>query len=512
MPQKPRGRGKSDEAPKKRHAGPRAEGEKSDEIADLAAAHWGADATSTTYSEEVVERLYSTYLASGKGGRAHAMKLQRLEMSGYLENYLWKHFDAATASWTHVMSAAALVNVKFREAVPAWACFRADPEKFAALFGRVLELPAGKEMDYGERAAHTLFFVHAFASLEDEMVRAQALKLVSLPMWSRLGAKDLAAQLASQPQLARPWKFLQKKWGKEAKLDAPPAASRHERDFIPDLLQGFVAALAEAADDDEAAEDDGAGAARVAYLERSLELFIDLMAQLPTRRFFHAVLADAHLVVLASPALCPFAARGGKRAALFNLLHRLLEYYERFEVDDHRGTPVSEADAKASRSDALQALQRAAFAQDGLREFALSNLSAVDSPAQLRLHFGRLAPAQLGALCEGLGLLHSAADGEAKGKAFLVGMLVHRYQRRDVQQESLARLPLYPDEVTPWDEAVVPPEDFVGDGCLALPKLNLQVTGRHTATATASASTTASTASDSPPLPPSCSSSRSTTT
>ena len=132
------------------------------EIADLAAAHWGADATST-YSEEVVERLYSTYLASGKGGRAHAMKLQRLEMSGYLENYLWKHFDAATASWTHVMSAAALVNVKFREAVPAWACFRADPEKFAALFGRVLELPAGKEMDYGERAAHTLFFVHAFA-------------------------------------------------------------------------------------------------------------------------------------------------------------------------------------------------------------------------------------------------------------------------------------------------------------------------------------------------------------
>ena len=58
-------------------------------------------------------------------------------------------------------------------------------------------------------------------------------------------------------------------------------------------------------------------------------------------------------------------------------------------------------------------------------------------------------------------------------------MLVHRYQRRDVAQESLARLPLYPDEVTPWDEAVVPPEDFVGDGCLALPKLNLQVTACH---------------------------------
>ena len=71
---------------------------------------------------------------------------------------------------------------------------------------------------------------------EDSMVRAQALRLVSLPMWSSLAPKHLQQQLAAQPQLARPWKFLTKRQAKEAKMDAPPASSRQEREFIPNLL------------------------------------------------------------------------------------------------------------------------------------------------------------------------------------------------------------------------------------------------------------------------------------
>ena len=34
----------------------------------------------------------------------------------------------------------------------------------------------------------------------------------------------------------------------------------------------------------------------------------------------------------------------------------LLDYYERFEVDDHRGVPLSAADVKAARCEQLQAL------------------------------------------------------------------------------------------------------------------------------------------------------------
>ena len=299
---------------------------------------------------------------------------------------------------------------------------------------------AGKEMDYGERAAHTALRPRVRVARGRDGARAGAqARLAADVVAPRRGATSPRSSRAAA--LARPWKFLQKKWAKEARATRRPPPRRHERDFIPDLLQGFVAALAEAADDDEAART--TARARRASRTSSAPSSSSSTSWRSCRRGASSTQSwptPTSSCPSASPALSPFAARGGKRAALFNLLHKLLEYYERFEVDDHRGTPVSEADAKASRSDALQALQRAAFAQDGLREFALSNLSAVDSPAQLRLHFGRLAPAQLGALCEGLGLLHSAADGEAKGKPFLVGMLVHRYQRRDVAQESLARL------------------------------------------------------------------------
>ena len=130
-------------------------------------------------------------------------------------------------------------------------------------------------------------------------------------MWSTLNPKALAAHLAAQPQLAQPWKFLQKRMKKEAKLDAPPASSRQERQFIPALLQAFLDALEswgvpQPADEaDEAAVAAAAAAAerergasgstpRSRYLERSLELIIDLLAQLPTRRFFHLLPGTEH--------------------------------------------------------------------------------------------------------------------------------------------------------------------------------------------------------------------------
>lgn len=40
-------------------------------------------------------------------------------------------------------------------------------------------------------------------------------------------------------------------------------------------------------------------------------------------------------------------------------------------------------------------------------------------------------------------------------------------------------MPLYPTEEVIWDENVVPTAYFSGDGCLSLPKLNLQFLTLH---------------------------------
>ena len=89
----------------------------------------------------------------------------------------------------------AMVNEKFRENVPAWNAFSRQPEKFPAFFARVLALLGGGSANSGgasalkqmhERVTFLLFIIHVFQSLEQEAVRSQALKLVSLPLWHAL--------------------------------------------------------------------------------------------------------------------------------------------------------------------------------------------------------------------------------------------------------------------------------------------------------------------------------------
>ena len=102
-----------------------------------------------------------------------------------------------------------------------------------------------------------------------------------------------------------------------------------------------------------------------------------------------------------------------------------------------------------------------------------------DTPTALTLYVLRLQPPQLAELTSSLGVAHSNEQGLGFGEGFLVHMLVRRYQRRKAQHEAINSLPLYPDKVVPWDSAQLPELDHTGHSCLALPKLNLQVSPNH---------------------------------
>jgi len=56
---------------------------------------------------------------------------------------------------------------------------------------------------------------------------------------------------------------------------------------------------------------------------------------------------------------------------------------------------------------------------------------------------------------------------------------VSRNERRSSQLQALNEMPLYPTEDIIWNENIVPTEYFSGEGCLALPKLNLQFLTLH---------------------------------
>jgi hypothetical protein len=134
-----------------------------DRITKIATANWSVTRNgnaSVAFNAQLVVDIYRTELTVS----APLQRVMVLEISQYLENYLWPHFDPLTATFEHVMSIILMVNEKFRENVPAWACFHEREDVFPLFFKRVLTLKDQEEhvMSIREKTNYLLFMIHCF--------------------------------------------------------------------------------------------------------------------------------------------------------------------------------------------------------------------------------------------------------------------------------------------------------------------------------------------------------------
>ena len=101
-----------------------------DPLSQLAAANWapapGTMAKPPAFKPALVVDIYQKHLGGGSDKPPALKRVMLLELSQYLENYLWPHFSEEKASYEHVMSIVLLINEKFRENVPAWGIFEED--------------------------------------------------------------------------------------------------------------------------------------------------------------------------------------------------------------------------------------------------------------------------------------------------------------------------------------------------------------------------------------------------
>ena len=83
----------------------------------------------------------------------------------------------------------------------------------------------------------------------------------------------------------------------------------------------------------------------MAFCAYYLEFIVDLLSQLPTRRFVRAILGDANIFVKANLTINEMRSDEEGADGNVNLLKQLLEmakdFYD-FEVDDHTGDALSE--------------------------------------------------------------------------------------------------------------------------------------------------------------------------
>ena len=442
-----------------------------DKLTELAAAHWRVPdgQPRKAFDDKLVQQLYASEL--GGGSRLpNAQRLSLLEISQYLEAYLWPHFSEA-ASATHVLSIMMLVNEKIREGLPAWSSF-ADAEKFGAFFKRVLSFRSEAALSVVQRTAYLVFIINVFQSLENEMVRTLALPLVSLPLWHSLSPGRLQVELVRHPQLEKHWKHLQRKEAKAAKQPGyVPLTDTPQVAFLPALLDDFVGTLQEAVGADGSAD-----AHKVAYCERFVEFLTDMLSQLPTRRFVRTVLEDRGL--LPKCRLSPLFAH--PKGRLFVQLLDLFKFYLGFEVDDHTGAHLSDDEMSVRHYDRLQQLQRLAFKHwPQLRELALSNCAAIEKRSTLTKHLQALSTDELRQLAVHQLRLAREEEPWCSDRPYLLEVLVSGHEKRRSQRQAISDMPVYPNEDVLWVENLVPSGATAGDSAMALPKLNLQFLTLH---------------------------------
>ncbi|KAJ3673427.1 hypothetical protein LUZ60_006801 [Juncus effusus] len=457
-----------------------------DRLTRIASANWGVSATESGFKPELVKEIYETeLLVSGKGRKTVPLhRVMILEVSQYLENYLWPNFDPDSASFEHVMSMILMVNEKFRENVAAWTTFHDRKEAFKGFIWRVLRLKdEQKALSLAEKTNYLLFMINAFQSLEDEIVSETIMQLVSLQLWHSLSSGRFQMELFLNPHLIKKWKKLTRKEAKEAKKkgeDFDPKKVLEVR-FLRNLIEEFLEILdskvmVSEPDEDSMNEPDQINDSCVLYCERFMEFLIDLLSQLPTRRFLRplvanlAVVSKCHLSMLYTH----------EKGRLFSQLVDLLQFYEGFEIDDHFGTQLSDDDVMLTHYSRLQAFQLLAFKQvPKLRDFSMCNIGSIHKRADLTKKLLVLSDEELRELvCQKLKLI-SENDPCSPRRDFLTEVMISFFSKRQSQKEAINALPLYPNEQIMWDESLVPSINYSGEGCLALPKLNLQFLTLH---------------------------------
>ena len=87
-----------------------------DRLTKIAASNWtksSIEDVEREFKPDLVKEIYETELVVSGGTKT--VPLQRvmiLEVSQYLENYLWPNFDPDTASFEHIMSMILMINEK----------------------------------------------------------------------------------------------------------------------------------------------------------------------------------------------------------------------------------------------------------------------------------------------------------------------------------------------------------------------------------------------------------------
>ena len=167
--------------------------------------------------------------------------MYRDEQAEILFRYLWPGYNDNSINH-HVLLIAILITVKTREKLPTWEIFADDPTRFSTLFRRVLAMSLDKSISSVVRIKVLCFFISAFQSLDNGLVRKECAPVVSISIWHNLASEAARERrLEENSQLRKAWRASVKRY--EATDEAGRAKLRFERSWLYTLLIDFICQL-----------------------------------------------------------------------------------------------------------------------------------------------------------------------------------------------------------------------------------------------------------------------------
>lgn len=418
--------------------------------------------------------MYSKYVSN-----CDLEAFQYLDISGYLEKYLFPTLSQ-DSSFEHLLTMLKLINQKCFDNVPIFSQLVQKEAQFQLFITKVVDI--FEHIVHNDiRVAYLRFLTNLFRSLELPLVRRCGLRYLYLPLWDNISEDRLNLELKSYPQLKKTWMQLTSASDEQALKKARTSRFGRESSWIFDIVSHFIIAL-------ESCEIFELSSSELKYFEISVEFIVDLLSQLPTRRFFHTLLQDMNLNVR-----CVGSAlfeSGGY--PVFNNLVKILDDFMNFPFHDHTGKSLSVSEVNGMYVNRIHRLQQVAFSNylSIARDLVYSGISLLMDEAKLRKHLLVFSADQLADIVVQLGKISSThinqfktenfVDDDEDGNesvlfSYLVETLVKFLCPPEPQISVLKRLSLYPTEDILWKDEFVPFSSSVSVyDVYALPKLNLQ--------------------------------------
>ncbi|KAL5356234.1 hypothetical protein BJX96DRAFT_186187 [Aspergillus floccosus] len=426
----------------------------------LAKTHWLETSKVRKVKQDVIKKdLWDALEAENFSFRS----LLTLENLNILEKFLWPTYTEDASNY-HVLLIALIVSVKHREHLPIWDIFSDRPDDFANLFHRILSMSIDQSLATSSRLSIVSFIISAFQSLENVLIRKECAPLVSISIWHNLSSDEARERVLTKgTNLKKAWRAAAKRY--DAGDDASKAKMRFERSWLYTMLLDFLRRL-------HGSETDQPENLR--YCERFSEFLVDLLSQLPTRRYVNTLLKDLNFLSVIRLSQLYRTAEN----ALFRDFYNLLKHFANFAIDDYTGEALSTQAIYESHCQDLAHLQRTAMKhfKDKLMILALSNYGSIEQRSELEGQLSSLEEPELESLCSHLGFRTSYPKQSqvTPTRHLYLEILLSFYEKKIPFQEAVSQISIVPTEENLYDSSLLRNETYDGSRPLAIPKLNLQ--------------------------------------